>query len=71
MFVKRENRKDLFGKKGYKGRGYLVIREKVGGFLGKKPFSFSLPTLENIGGGPARRRQRPWAGGLGPGAALG
>jgi len=40
---KKGKQEGCFWKKGCKGRGSLVIRGKVGGGLGKKPFSFLSP----------------------------
>ena len=61
--------KGLFGKRGYKGCGSLVNRGKVGGGLGKQPFSFLSPRWKTGEGGasPAAPERRPW----GSAAAMG
>ena len=54
---KKENRKGLFGKKGYKGGGSLVNRGKGRGFLARMPSSSSsLHGKQRNGGGGRRRR---------------
>ena len=57
---KKGKQEGSFWKKGCKGRDFLVIRGKVGGF-GQKALLLSLPMLENRGGA-ARRRRRPSGG---------
>ena len=64
---KKGKQEGSFWKKGCKGRDFLVIRGKVGGF-GQKALLLSLPMLENRGG--AARRRRRVAGGA-RAAALG
>ena len=70
---KKGKQEGSFWKKGCKGRDFLVIRGKVGGF-GQKALLLSLPKLENRGGAACRRRRpsggpgarrRPWRGGKG------
>ena len=65
LFAKRENRKGLFRKKFIKSGGSLENREKGRGLKAKLPFLF-LPSMQNRGGAPARRRQ-PDSGALGLG----
>ena len=60
--MQKEKQEGSFWEKGYKGWGSLVNRGKVGGSLGKMPFSFLSPrrTEERVGRGRAPGR-RPWA----------
>ena len=63
FICKKGKQEGSFWKMGYKGRGSLVNRGKVGGF-GQKPLLLPLPTLGNRGGEGATPAA-PEAGGLG------
>ena len=67
---KKENRKGLFGKKGYKGGGSLVNRGKAGVF-GQKALLLPLPTQNRGEGGALGAGVDPGALGDGGGRGRG